>query len=306
MGGRRSQGARPLQIAALEPSAAEGLECDGGACGFAPNAPIRLKFDRWLLPTTAVRQSASLSTEGTGLGVFLQPDYDVTARVLSFRPDAPLAPDTAYILQFSNADNDPNGFGFRSYDDDSLGRSIRFAFRTTSIGLPAQTGQTAPAAPCPDVLAALAKAGCASAGCHSGSQPRMGLSLDTQGGLLATAVDQVAHETESGTEPTQHAVSGGRFGVQMPIINAGRPENSYLMYKVLISRRLNQELDSIADRQDSFAVEPLSSAQIEAARAWFIGFGAMPPDEVGYPDGVSALALVQTLDKWIRAGAACE
>ena len=96
-------------------------------------------------------------------------------------------------------------------------------------------------------------------------------------------IDHVAHETESGTEPTQHAVSGGRFGVQMPIIDAGRPENSYLMYKVLISRRLNQELDSIADRQDSFAVEPLSSAQIEAARAWFIGFGAMPPDEVGYP-----------------------
>jgi hypothetical protein len=306
MGGRKSQASQPLRITALEPASAEGLDCDGGACGFAPNASIRLKFDRWLLPTTAVRQSASLSTEGTGLGVFLRPDYDVTARVLSFRPDAPLAPDTAYIVQFSNADNDPNGFGFRSYDGDSLGRSIRFAFRTTSTELPAQTGQTAPVVTCPDVLAALASAGCASAGCHSGKQPRMGLSLDSQGGLLATAVDQVAHETESGTEPTQQAVSGGRFGVQMPIIDAGRPENSYLMYKVLISRWLNQELDSIADRPDPFAAESLSSSQIEAARAWFIGFGAMPPDEVGYPDGVSAQELVQTLNGWIRAGAACE
>jgi hypothetical protein len=295
-----------LRVVAVDPSAGRGLDCEGGACGFAPNAPIRLKFDRWLLPTTAVRQSASLTTEGTSLGVFLRPDYDVTARVLEFRPEGWLLSDTVYILQFDDADKDPNGFGFRAYDGDSLGRSTRFAFRTGTEPEPMPSAASAPGAGCDDVLSALGKAGCANAGCHGGPEPRMGLSLDTRTGLLGTAIDRIAHETQAGPELSQHAVSGGRFGVQMPIIDPGRPENSYLVYKLLVSRWLNQELDSLTDPSDPFSPDALPTAEIEAARAWFIEFGAMPPDSVGYPDGVSPLELVKMIQQWIRAGAVCE
>ena len=292
-------------MVALDPSTARGLDCDGGSCGFPPDDPIRVKFDRWLLPTTAVRQSLSLYTEGSELGVFLRPDYDVTSRILSVRPDAPLAPDTVYVVQFGDADKDPNGFGFRSYDGDSLGQSSKFAFRTASAAEARQPSDTVPTASCGDVLSAMAKAGCANAGCHSGNPPRMGLMLDTPDGISTTAIDHVAHETESGTELTQQAVSGGRFGVQMPIIDSGRPENSYLMYKLLISRWLNQELDAHSDGENPFTADALAQSEIEEARAWFIDFGAMPPDPVGYPASVSPSNVVNTLRAWIRAGAVC-
>ena len=306
MGDRKAQANQPLRIVALEPAPARGLDCDGGACGFAPDAPIRFKFDRWLLPTTAIRQSVSLYTEGTQLGVFLRPDYDVTARSLGFRPDAPLLPDTVYILEFSDADKETNGFGFRSYDGDSLGKSTRFAFRTAGASGSPPANDSEPAASCREVLIAMAGAGCANAGCHSGNQPRMGLALDTALSLETTAIDHVAHQTESGTEASQRVVSGGRFGVQMPIIDPGRPENSYLIYKLLISRWLNRELGEAAESADAFSADALPTSEIEEARAWFIGFGAMPPDEVGYPNGVSPIELVRTIQGWIRAGAMCQ
>jgi len=304
IGNRTSHAGSPLQIVAEEPKAAQGLDCDSGDCAFLPNAPLRFKFDRWLIPTTAVRQSVSLSTEGTGLGVFLRPDYDVTARVLSVRPDSPLASNMVYILTLADADHDQYGNGFRAYDGASLEKRRSFAFRT---GLPAVEApdDTKSAAKCSEILAALAKAGCASSNCHGGNTPRMGLALDSFEGLEATAIDHVAHQTQTGTEISEQVVSGGRFGTQMPIIDSGRPENSYLVYKLLIGSELNREMDTLADHGDAFSPTGLTPSQIEDARAWFIDFGPMPPDEVGYPNGVSPFEFVTSLQGWIRAGAVC-
>lgn len=305
LGGHDAQPGEPLQIVAAEPYSAQGLDCEsdaGNDCGFPADAPLRLKFDRWLLPTTAVRQSVSLVTEGTEQAVFLRPDYDVTARVLAIRPDTPLAAGSVYLLQLISADQDPNGFGFRAYDGGALSAPSTFAFRTSAPA--AQSNVALPVATCDEVLSAIAQAGCTQAGCHSGPVPRMGLSLENASGLLSTAIDQVAHETESGPDLTQQAVSGGRFGVQMPIIDSGRPENSYLIYKLLIGSSLNNEFGAEVNR-DHFAPDPMTQAAIEQARAWFIEFGPMPPDEVGYPAGVSPAELVRTLQSWIRAGATC-
>jgi hypothetical protein len=261
-----------------------------------------LKFDRWLLPTTAVRQSLSLYTEGTQLGIFLRPDYDVTARSLSYRPDTPLDPGSVYILELNDANQDPNGSGFRSFDGNSLDSSQAFAFRTSLSGQTPPT-DTLPVPPCAQVVSALNNAGCARSGCHSGNDPRMGLLLENADGLIATAIDHVAHETETGTDVTQQVVSGGRFGTQMPIIDAGRPENSYLIYKLLIGKWLNGEL--AAQPAAPFAIDVLSQDTIDRAREWFIEFGPMPPDAVGYPSSVSPLELVSNLQSWIRAGATC-
>ena len=303
IGARDMPSAEPLRVVALEPYSAQGLDCDAGDCGFPVDAPIRLQFDRWLSPTTAVRQSLSLYTEGTQLGVFLRPDYDVTARSLSYRPDTPLASDSVYILQLSDADQDPNGLGFRSFDGNSLESPKAFAFRTSVLGQTQPAADALPAPSCDQVVAALASAGCTRGGCHSGDTPRMGLLLESAAGLISTAIDHVAHETETGTDVTQRAVSGGRFGTQMPIIDSGRPENSYIMYKLLIGRWLNREL--AAQPAAQFAPDVVSQDAIDRARAWFIEFGAMPPDEVGYPDGTSPLGLVRELQSWIRAGATC-
>jgi len=299
------QPGQPLRIVAEQPWNAQGLDCDGGACGFAFDAPLRFKFDRWLLPSTAVRQSISLRTEGTQLGVFLFPEYDVTARALSYRPETALAPDTVYLLTVIEADEDANGFGFRAYDGKSLSSSQTFAFRTSSMRSPISATDASSKPNCSAVLTALQKAGCAAASCHGSDSPRMGLSLDSVAGLQRTAIDHVAHQSQLGTEVTQQVVSGGRFGTQMPIIDSGRPENSYLMYKLLIGSWLNREMDTLTDPTDPFAASGLTPGQIEDARAWFVEFGPMPPDNVGYPDGVSPLEFVTTVQGWIRAGAVC-
>jgi len=303
LGGRDAEAGEPLRVVAIEPYSAEGLDCGNGACGFAPDAPIRLKFDRWLIPTTAIRQSVSLYTEGTQLGVFLRPDYDVTARSLSYRPDTPLATGTVYILKLGDADQDPNGLGFRSFDGNALNNAKQFAFRTSLSGQTPPTAVTVPVTTCDQVVVTLANAGCTRGGCHSGNSPRMGLLLESAQGLISTAINHVAHETETGTNVTEQVVSGGRFGTQMPIIDSGRPENSYLLYKLLIGKWLNREL--AAQPAAPFATDALSQDAIDRARSWFIEFGAMPPDDVGYPDGVSSLELMRNLQTWIRAGAMC-
>ncbi len=303
VGSRDAPASEPLRVVAIEPDTAQGLDCKNGACGFDPNAPIRLKFDRWLLPTTAVRQSVSLYTQGTQLGVFLRPDYDVTARSLSYRPDTPLASGTVYILKLSDADQDPNGLGLRSFDGNALGSTKTFAFRTSQSGQTPPLVDDLPAPSCDRVVAALVSSGCTRGGCHSGNSPRMGLLLDSPSGLVSTAIDHVAHETETGTNVTEQVVSGGRFGTQMPIIDGGRPENSYLIYKLLIGKWFNREL--AAQPVTPFTTDALSQDAIDRARAWFIEFGAMPPDAIGYPDGISPPELVSELQSWIRSGASC-
>ena len=79
-------------------------------------------------------------------------------------------------------------------------------------GAPRSPARSASVPDCADMLAALANAGCASSSCHASTTPRMGLALDSIEGLKATAIDHVAHQTQTGTEITQTVVSGGRFG----------------------------------------------------------------------------------------------
>ncbi len=290
--------------------------------------PFRFKFDRWILPATAVRQSLALYTQGTGLGTTLRPDYDVAARVINYNLDGALPGGLAWTLVLHDADREADGFGFRSFDGLAIGAEMSMAFRTSlePAVSAAQIKRVAPS--CTDVLSTLSRAGCSRLGCHSrqtspqcvGSAmpmawdpaqsqcvavPRMGLSLDDTQGLASTAVNRVAHETQTGPDVTERVVSGGRFGDQMPIIDIGRPQNSYLIYKMLIGQAFNRELGGRADPGNPFGATPMTPAQISHARDWFVQFGAMPPDEIGYPAGASPVDTYSTLRDWIRAGAIC-
>ena len=318
---------------ALDPEASEGLDCaldagDGGAaCGFPVDNPLRFKFDRWLLPTTATRQALSFYSQGSALGYTMQPDYDPATRLISFLPEQILASGLVWDLVLPDADTSDNGFGFRAFDGSALGAEVALAFRTS---LAASVGRAAPPPPptCADVLARLSQAGCSRGGCHSRQTspacgtdasalafdtqlgqcvdvPRMGLSFDDAAGITTTAVNQVAHETQNGPDPSQRVVYGGRFGDQMPIIDSGRPENSYLIYKLLIGRQFNDQLAERANPADPMSPTPLSDEQISHARDEFIRFGPMPPDAVGYPSGVSPFDVYAALKGWIRAGAKC-
>jgi hypothetical protein len=330
LGKRSKPASEPLTIVASEPEAGEGLDCEldsGASCGLPVAGPLRFKLDRWLLPTTAVRQSVSLYTAGTGLGVTLRPYYDVASRNIEYALDAPLPGGVVFTLRINDANDDPNGFGFRAFDGPSLATSRTISLRTSLE--PPVTVVAAPVPPsCADIVAVFSRAGCSSASCHSRqsspqcasatspmawdessgscvSVPRMGLLLDDIEGLRSTAVNRVAHETQNGPDVSRRYESRERFGDQMPIIDRSRPENSYLIYKLLINRDFNRELGERFVSDDPFAPMPLTDAQISQARDFFVRFGPMPPENVDVPNGVSLYDAYLALVSWIRAGAAC-
>jgi hypothetical protein len=265
-------------------------------------------------------------TAGTQLGVMLYPDYDVASRTIQYHFGS--YPGVVFTLRVGSADQDPNGFGFRGFDGTSLESGIRFSFRTSlEQPTPNPDEARAPVPDCGQVVSVLANAGCARTGCHSRksspqctggspmawdegtkecvSVPRMGLLLDDAHGLLTTAINHVAHETQSGTDISRRFESARRFGDQMPLIDPQQPENSYLIYKLLIGERFNRELDERADPSDPLSPSGLTKEQIGQARDWFIRFGPMPPDEVGAPRDVSLFETYQLLSRWIRSGAVC-
>jgi hypothetical protein len=273
-----------------------------------------------------VRQSLSLYTAGTGLGVTLRPAYDVATRTIDYYFDGPMPGGVVFTLHLNDADEEPNGFGFRSFDGYSLASSKTFSLRT-SIDPPAPVVGTPIPPTCADAIRILKAAGCSATGCHSRQAspqcssatpmawdestggcvtvPRMGLLLDDVDGLRATAVSHVAHQTQEGTDISRQYESKERFGDQMPVIDPGRPENSYLIYKLLIGSEFNRELAERSVPGDPLAPIPLTPDQIMQARDYFVHFGPMPPEGVRPPVVISLYETYVALANWIRAGAAC-
>ncbi|HEY5961471.1 MAG TPA: hypothetical protein VIV60_33160, partial [Polyangiaceae bacterium] len=157
----------PLHLEAYRPRAGEGLDCDAEAedCGFAANQPLVFSFDRWLLPSTATRQSIRVGMAGTNYGVTWEPEYDLVTRTLTYRPNAGWDEGYTYDLQLYDAGS--SDWGFQAYDGQHLDRSGIPAHILFRVGRWGGTAPTTPArASCREALAAFAQAGCASANCH--------------------------------------------------------------------------------------------------------------------------------------------
>jgi hypothetical protein len=274
---------------------------------------LELRFDRYLLPETAVRQSISLFTGSEDLGVFSQPEYDVVERVLVYRlPEGQkLEPGVRYSVAL-RIPEEADDFGFRAFDGAPLGEGdvpFAFDFRTR------KTETTPPPLFSPtyestcDLLDALApgdppekRAGCSSNSCHGGAGARMGLRLDNNEGLLQTAIDRVAHQTEHGAKTGVPLQSPAKMGVNMPILDLGRPENSYLLYKLLRNPRNFSEPAGLGcttvhqvPLPDGVCPEP-SAAEADRLQASFVRGLPMP-----YNDRSVDLRRLQT---WIRGAQA--
>jgi hypothetical protein len=131
----------------------------------------------------------------------------------------------------------------------------------------------------------------------------MDLDLGSAEGLLRTAMSKVAHQTDTEANAGVPAELPHRFGLGMPIIDPGRPDNSYLVYKMIINR-------------DSYGPDPCggsayevglggqcvagSVAEIDRLRDWFVRGEPMPPAVDGSPLEVADLRLVE---RWIVGGA---
>ncbi len=281
-----------------------------------------MRFDRFLLPASVVRQSFCLQADTANVAgpadckksvVFVQPSYDPVRRemVLRLEPGKRFGVDTLYKLTLfvpteeggCGGEDPPESCGIRAFDRAPLDKVYSFTFRTTAT----DPGDVPDEAPPPGAFCGSGGAAeslansCAYALCHS-STPKKGaaMGLDFAGiqfgdptALRATAIDHVAHGTMMGGDADEAETTPARFGRAMPIIDGKRssPGNSYLMYKLLTGISVE---DAPAD------ITP-SDEEIARLRASVVVGMPMPaPDPATSPLSRDQLL---NLSAWIARGA---
>jgi len=142
--------------------------------------------------------------------------------------------------------------------------------------------------------------------CHGAlggdAAPHMGLSLDGWDDIQTTAIAKVAHQTEIGETTGVTNEAPLRFGVNMPIIDPERPDNSYLMYKLLL-RPEAYEPGAPTDCEEPESCSPPDGEELERLRAWFVRGEPMPETAPG--ESFIDHAALASLQAFIRGGAAC-
>ncbi|HEV8548742.1 MAG TPA: hypothetical protein VGQ57_06940 [Polyangiaceae bacterium] len=299
-----------------EPANGAGLDCDPEAddCGVPTDTAVTLWFDRFLLPSSAVRQSVAIYTglptnpalPTTNLRAELSPRYDLTDRSVRyvFPAGFTLQPKTLYTIVLPiYTEQSPSGF--QAFDGAALDgeQAVRLAFFTGRE--PSGSPVAVPSAPsCDDVQRALD--GCTA--CHGAlgadPAPPMGLSLTAWDGLEATAIGRPAHQTEIGDTTGLTSEAPPRFGVNMPVIDPERPDNSYLMYKLLLRPEAyqpspNDPSDCSSDGECS-APDP---AELARLHEWFVRGDPMPAVSPG--ESFVFHRELTTIQAFIGTGAAC-
>jgi hypothetical protein len=283
------------------------------------NTTIELRFDRLLLPSTATRQSILLYTgspnnqPGSG-GKVLVPTYDVVERVVRYRlPDGvTLAPRTYYTVELP-VPVEKNDFGFRAFDGAPIAATrlpLSFGFYTSAVEEAVPPDEPAP--DCSEVLTFFSsqpgEGACTN--CHNPERAPHGLDLSSGKALLETAINRVAHETDLGTKTGTVLENPSRMGIGMPLIEPGRPDNSYLLYKLIVRpenyRRSAEDPDDCASDfrapvDDS--CPPPSEAERERLREWFVRGDPMP---LTGPEVALDRSRLKAIQRFIRAGASCD
>lgn len=298
-------------MVATYPSAGQGLECGLDSppeCGVPRDAKIEFRFDRFLLPSTAVRQAFRIYTGSEDLSFTTQPEYDLVERVVTFSlPNGALfQPGVRYSVELFVPASDDAG-GFRAFDDAPLAEGdvpLTFDFRTQQIEPPAAPPDPAPWT-CDQVVDVFGGSTPAwSAGtCHSGRNARMGLRLESRAALIQTAIGEVAHQTMVGSKASAVLSNPPRMGVQMARIHAGQPENSYLLYKLIRNPNIYRDPSGVGcttvhevPLPAGTCPEP-SEEESQRLADYFVRGLPMPRN--------SHVVDVRGLQRWIKSGAPC-
>lgn len=286
-----------------------------------PSSSLRIRFDRFLLPSSVVRQAFCLRADTGDVanatqcsnGVFVQPSYDPVRReiVLRLEPKKRLGIDTLYKLTLfapteegaCGAEDPLESCGIRAFDRAPLDKPYVFTFRTVTTDpgdVPDE--EPPPGAFCGSggVAESLANS-CAYTLCHSSTEKvgaAMGLDFvrlpfGDPTALRETAIDQVAHGTMMGGDADEPETTPSRFGRAMPIIDGkrGSPGDSYILYKLLTGISVE---DAPAD------ITP-SDEEIARLRASVVVGMPMPaPDPATSP---LSRAQLLNLSAWIQRGA---
>ena len=270
-------------------------------CGVPVDAPIEVRFDWYLLPKTATRQSLRVYSGTRANALLLLPTYDVVERVVSYRPGygAALEPGVLYEVEMPLPSTDPNGFGFQAFDGAPLEKGripLRFSFRTATT-TPKATIPPGASPTCADALGVLFDSECAS--CHAaGPNAPLGLVLDSTEGLRETVVGRVARETDLGGRSGRTLVDPLRFGIGMPLVDPGNPGTSYLLYKLLASpTAFGTGTDACSTTHRVVLPEGSCLAPAPSERAalesWFVAGDPMPPAPARLLNGVADLRVLQ-------------
>ncbi len=301
-----------------------------GGSNVAPTTSFRVQFDRLLDPNSAIRASFCLepilrpvpNANVCQAGIFLEPSYDpVQHQVILRQTSGNLVPETRYQLTIYGSASDTR---IQSYDGVALTVPVAVEVGVlpfpVGVALPYDNVPTADhfcAGPDPtcdpmndltcvrsvsDLLVT-----CSFGGCHwvdpslgPAGMASEGLMLGSPGDIMATAVNQVAHETQEGETPTTPSASGVRFGKSMPIIEVsnvmmrtGVPGFSYMLYKLLANVN-NPLLAPFPGGSDP--------PEIERLRAEVVVGLPMPPSTQD-PKYMPRLGELEWLSDWIRQGA---
>jgi hypothetical protein len=205
---------------------------------------IQISFDRYLLPSTILRQSyVILDTQNKPIPTEpLQTIYDPVARTVTIAgPNGPgrpwLTPNQAYKLVLGVPEGESDLGGFRAIDRAPLNanQTLEFPFMT---GPEAKETQIEPIVSfCSDVFPILVlKCGTTST-CHaSGAKAAASLILDTSEGVRNTARGRVAQGANTSARGGIVEPAGRVFGINMPLIDPNNPGNSWLVYKIDLAR----------------------------------------------------------------------
>jgi hypothetical protein len=287
---------------------------------------VRLRFDRFLLPGTAIRQLLCLqplsdpvqTLQDCTQGVLLEPTYDPVRRVATYRlpANAALVADTRYWLTVLSPTPESD-FGFKAFDGAALEANVVLQFSTMATNLPGN-----PVDPALDEggkLAVSQELFCAASacvascgmdmlcqdkcpvskglvlgcgGCHGPIEnggSAMGLDLSAANRISAI-FGRVAHQTQTGGNADEPDSKPRRFGRAMPQIDPGNAANSYLLYKMLIGPIYLR----------STAAADMAPGEVDRLRATVVPGLPMPPyDLYAGPE-----ASVDALSAWISTGAA--
>jgi hypothetical protein len=160
-----------------------------GAMPVLPTASFVLKFDRFLLPSSAIRQSVCIQSDlGTDVrtyddcenGISLEPSYDPIRREVIYRRklDEPrLAVDTQYRLTVLPPAEGTGPAGFRAFDGAPLEAKVQIDFSTVAQEPPGASDELPPGgdlfcARDPECLSMCAgDAGCQAACAKIGAEP---------------------------------------------------------------------------------------------------------------------------------------
>jgi hypothetical protein len=220
-------------------------------------AAIEVRFDRRVLPRSVSRDT--LYVESGRLRSLSSVRYDVVraAAILTPLDGRPLEAGVVYRLVVDGVE-DVFGVPMRA--------PVTVRFRTgEEVGAPPPPPRRAGWEQAEPVL----RARCATAGCHGGDRPAVGLALDTGDGVRATAVGRPARTAPSlGAEGGAGAPALAGLAIIDVLAGEGRPETSWLVYGLLHDPRL-----PVSPMPPDGA---LDEAELETIVAWIRG-GAPTP-----------------------------